>query len=603
MVKNVKSGGVLLNVIGLKSFYLSLHKTNNFIYISNEEYLPVINKMQNVSFSVNAELIQYIFKNISSLIQEDIIPNFVFINLTAQELYSIYLSSTPRAMALSFNLYKIKIYYKKFSKAHKFYSNLLVAIMFCDFPNLYYPINIDFRGRMYSQSDYLNPQGSDFEKSLLEFTQESTLDTLNTINNWKYAGMSLFKTFKTFTGSIEGFNSQFFQNLSLVSGNLSVLSLAKEPFQFLAFCCEIRKNSFQKAGEAIPKRLNSQIQTAIILSLDSSQSSNQISSALVLNKEVLQKTNILNKFMEKQDLYQFVSDIIIQKLDVNISVSQNMSLLNNFELNYSSINSRSFFKKVVMAAVNYGLTPYTFRKEININYPLLHKDLINIIVKETYSYLYDKNGIFFRQYSFFKFFRKVMIRRNCNVDINLFKKESLVNFCLIKEKKYNPIRINLFNNLCLDIFYMKGKSIIFRPYILGKQYYFTIRHHVNEDLTLIKSTEMDKRKIEQGFLANFIHSLDAEICYRVLKHFLDRNISIRSNHDCFYLSPKYHDELRNVFRDVFYKIFKNPKELFLKMLQDNNIDLTDKECKYFDDFFDRDDFNLASIYDAYWFLS
>ena len=589
-----KCGGYLRNKLGLNAFYLSLRKTNNNIVIKNKSYLDVINSIQDVSFKINVDVIEYTLNNIYRLIKSGIVPDFTYLILTSKEMF---LNSDNYN---DLNYFECNVYYPNYSKSYKFYINLLLAICLIDFTSLYYPLKIDFRGRMYSQSDYLNPQGCDYEKGFLSFEKGYDLKPKYGLEEWIYSGMSLFKTYSNMFSVLEDFEEVHKKKIvNCINKNYETRN--KNFFQFLAFSFEV--DSFY-LNNIMDNDLS--VYSDALLSLDCSQSSNQISSALTLNYDVLEYTNIINTSKSKLDLYEYVSKEILKKLYNNRDIKINKELYDELILNKDIIDSRSFFKKVVMAAVNYGLTPYSFRQEIRQTYTVFSKSFINIIVKETFDFLYKDDGIFYKQYSFFKFLKEVIKRRKFEYSIN-FEEVKGINTCinneLIRINKYNPIKINMFNNLCLYIYYIQGKNITFKPYINGKRHTFTIRHQLNEDITLLQDSQEDKRKILQGFVANFIHSLDAEICIRCLEYFRDRHIPIRSNHDCFYISPKYHEELRSVFRSVFYDMFKNPKSLIIKLLDGNNIILTDSEKEYIDNFFDKGNIKLDLMYYSKWFLN
>lgn len=56
-------------------------------------------------------------------------------------------------------------------KRIQFHRTLAVARRFAQFPAIYFPMQLDFRGRVYSVPAFLNPQGSDFQKALLLFAE------------------------------------------------------------------------------------------------------------------------------------------------------------------------------------------------------------------------------------------------------------------------------------------------------------------------------------------------------------------------------------------------------------------------------------------------
>lgn len=62
-------------------------------------------------------------------------------------------------------------------KRIQFQRTLTVANRFLPFPAIYFPMQLDFRGRVYSVPAFLNPQGSDFQKALLRFADGKAIET------------------------------------------------------------------------------------------------------------------------------------------------------------------------------------------------------------------------------------------------------------------------------------------------------------------------------------------------------------------------------------------------------------------------------------------
>ena len=54
---------------------------------------------------------------------------------------------------------------------------LILARRFKDYPAIYFPHTMDFRGRLYPVPAFLNPQGADFQKALLTFAEGKPIDT------------------------------------------------------------------------------------------------------------------------------------------------------------------------------------------------------------------------------------------------------------------------------------------------------------------------------------------------------------------------------------------------------------------------------------------
>ena len=72
-----------------------------------------------------------------------------------------------------------KEYYRQHEKAFTFYSALLGACCLSPFDNIYLPLKIDFRGRIYSDVTILNFQGPDFVKALIRFSISTVISKAN----------------------------------------------------------------------------------------------------------------------------------------------------------------------------------------------------------------------------------------------------------------------------------------------------------------------------------------------------------------------------------------------------------------------------------------
>jgi DNA-directed RNA polymerase len=60
---------------------------------------------------------------------------------------------------------------KRFSRTKATSSTILVAQQYVDYPAIYFPHMLDFRGRIYPIANFLQPQGSDLARGLLEFSE------------------------------------------------------------------------------------------------------------------------------------------------------------------------------------------------------------------------------------------------------------------------------------------------------------------------------------------------------------------------------------------------------------------------------------------------
>lgn len=78
------------------------------------------------------------------------------------------------------------------SKRLQVYKVLGLAKEFATYPAIYFPHQLDFRGRAYPIPQLLNPQGADFAKGLLGFAEGAPLDTDRAVGWWLIHGATTF---------------------------------------------------------------------------------------------------------------------------------------------------------------------------------------------------------------------------------------------------------------------------------------------------------------------------------------------------------------------------------------------------------------------------
>lgn len=107
---------------------------------------------------------------------------------------------------------------------------------------IYFPHQLDFRGRLYAIPSYLNPQGNDMAKALLEFSEGKPLGDagmrwllIHAANSWGMDKISLAAREAWTRGCLQDI-------LSCAEHPLEERwwTGAEKPWQFLAVCCELR---------------------------------------------------------------------------------------------------------------------------------------------------------------------------------------------------------------------------------------------------------------------------------------------------------------------------------------------------------------------------
>ena len=195
------------------------------------------------------------------------------------------------------------------SKRIQFAKTLWLADKFKEETAIYFPMQLDFRGRVYAVPAFLNPQGAEYAKGLLLFSERKALDTPEAVKWLAIHGANTFGQDKI---SLD-------ERCSWVKENEAVILAtvenpydnrwwhdADKPWQFLAFCFEWA--AYKKAA-ADGKIFISHLPVA----MDGSCNGIQIFSLMLRDPVGGMATNLLPS-ERPQDIYQIVCDKTLETL-------------------------------------------------------------------------------------------------------------------------------------------------------------------------------------------------------------------------------------------------------------------------------------------------
>lgn len=177
---------------------------------------------------------------------------------------------------------------------------------FQEYGAIYFPHNLDTRGRAYPLPAFLNPQGPDFCKGLLEFSEGLSVDTDEQAGWLAIAGANAFGNDKVpLAQRIQWVHDNEEMILSIAADPKSDLrwSSASEPFQFLRFCLEW--SAYRQHGFGFVSHM--------VVPVDATCSGLQHYSAM-LRDEVGGRSVNLIPGLPRQDIYQDVADKVVEKL-------------------------------------------------------------------------------------------------------------------------------------------------------------------------------------------------------------------------------------------------------------------------------------------------
>nr|YP_010697841.1 hypothetical protein P1S03_mgp04 [Porodaedalea chrysoloma]WCF76802.1 hypothetical protein [Porodaedalea chrysoloma] len=515
---------------------------NNIIY-------DMVNNISSVAFSINQKVLDFILKNYKkyNLIID---PDFVH-DLNNKTKLSIQESKELE----SFNSIK------------RLESNILgLANIFRNVSKFYIPVRLDYRGRIYCSSEYLNYQSVELAKALLQFAEGDKVfltDTLS-INYLKIFGANCFgnKIDKlSFLDRIKWVDENKDNIIHFENGEL--ISKAENKLLFIAFCFEY--NNFL---EAETNKFNYFI-SKLPIQLDATCNGFQHLTLLLNDLFLSVKLNLAKSTWEDKpnDFYSFIAlkihNFFTKELEINLNLDEQTrdsyrrcSLL-------STENNRMLFKKALMV-IPYNATAFSI-----INYL---KDQFNFIKKDEYR-LKNNNKIMLKEIDF----------------INLNK---ALNLALFKD---SPKLLNLLNYF-KDVAKIANKLGIFIPWTLPsglnvQQQFFAIKKvkvkpfiYTKDLLTLqiYDKNAFNMRKQLKALMPNLVHSLDAASLALLIDNYFkeDTNKNFFAVHDCFAVTCNNVGKIISLLKLSYLNIYSDSNYIlkFDKEFLDSIINLFGPDC-------------------------
>jgi DNA-directed RNA polymerase len=409
------------------------------------------------------------------------------------------------------------------------------AKAYADQPEIYFACQIDWRGRVYYKSAYINPQRGDLCRGLLSFADSVAIDTHEQLKCLQQHGANVYGLDKL---SLEDRYQWCIQNRQMFidvadapTGNLDLWKDADDPFQFLAFCIDYA--GFIRQGYGYKSTLP--------VAIDGSCNALQIFSMLVGDVNTAKLVNVLPTDIPT-DIYSSVALEVEKQIRADIAadpVSTDSVLLEEF-IRVVGID-RKIAKPIVMS-LGYGLTRFAAVDNICDLVEELHGT-------QKFSSLHDQrkacrivaNKIF-----------SVANETIPSVKIVSDWLKSIVDAHTETGEHYSwvsPVGLECKQN------YVKGKSMRICFY----------EQNVTRQLRFFDpGKEPDSRKSKTSVTANFIHCLDAAALSSCINNFTG---AIGSIHDCVVTHSGTMPELNRQIRTAYQTIFA---EDVLKNLQEKS---------------------------------
>lgn len=407
------------------------------------------------------------------------------------------------------------------------FKTLATAKQFSNYEKIYFPYQLDFRGRVYSVVSGLSPQSTDMGKALLTFAKGDLINT-KAARDWLYIhGANCFGIDKvSFADRVRWVEENSDLILSVVKSPLDFLwwADADSPFCFLAFCYEF-------AGLVEADRKGLPFYSSLPIAMDGSCNGLQHYSAMLQDPIAGKAVNLVPS-ETPQDIYQVVANKVNEKL-------------------LEKARSGEEDAPMAMAWSQFGIDRKITKRPVMV---LPYGGTLNSCQKYVYDAVLEKGNIPFPVEEHTKaanWLASVVWTAIGDVVISaklamgwLRQTASLIIKSGGSLSWITPTGFPVFQN------YPTMEEVRLTTVLFGKRY----RPRILEE----KTAQPDKRRQVNGVAPNFIHSLDAAALMLTVCDAVDRGVvSFAMIHDSYGTTAAQSETLAHILRQQFVDMYES----------------------------------------------
>lgn len=439
------------------------------------------------------------------------------------------------------------------SKRIGFELSLMVAREFQQYDKIYFSYNTDFRGRLYPIQQYLNPQGTDQTKALLEFGEGQVLTDrglywlkIHGANCYGYDKMIYSERIK----AIESHHNEIMAVYEDPIGNSKYWYKTDNPLLYLAFCFSY--------GDYIhnPKGL-----CYNVVQLDGTCSGLQMYAGLLKDKEGAEAVNVVNNdSLTVSDVYAKVACEVNRLLEDG-DYSKNI----NFTTRGGETRTLSTYIEANSLKGNITRS-HTKRNTMTQPYSVTRRGMFEQLYDLLQEYE-EENKVFWKGD---KFVVATLLAELNDKAITKVVKGAKVGQKVLKDTLGKALR-----ETKLD--YAYWETPIYRFPVVQRIKKEKRRQYKTSFGSLVlydPTTETHILRMLNGIAPNFIHSLDATVLYRTVELCKEHNVnSFWLIHDSYGVLPNDVDTLNTSFRRAYVEVFKeNPLEEWVNTIHKDSLE-------------------------------
>lgn len=439
------------------------------------------------------------------------------------------------------------------SKRVGFELSLMVARQFQNYEKLYFSYNTDFRGRLYPIQQYLNPQGTDQTKALLEFGEGQVLtDTgfywlcIHGANCYGYDKM----TYGDRSKAILTHHKEIMAIYEDPVANSRYWYKADSPLLYLAFCFSY--GDYYKDPNSLCYN---------VVQLDGTCSGLQMYAGLLRDKEGAEAVNVINNSSYTvSDVYAKVAtevNKILESGDYRKSISFTTKG-GEYKTLPTYIEANSLKGNITRS--------HTKRNTMTQPYSVTRRGMFEQVYDQLQEYE-EENKVFWKGDKF--------VVASLLSELNDIAIEKVVKGAKIGQRVLKEVLGKALKEDKVDYAYWQTPIFNF-PIVQRIKKEKRRRYRTTfGDLVLYDQTDENHHlRMLNGIAPNFIHSLDATVLYRTVEICKEHNVnSFWLIHDSYGVLPNDVDILNTSFRQAYVELFNtNPLEEWVKQIHINSLE-------------------------------
>nr|QWO71409.1 RNA polymerase [Termitomyces sp. T123] len=542
--KIINFGGYLLNSINKNQFINESYKNNAKTTLDDLKIIDCINYLGSVPYTINTQLLNHVLNlvnaNDSGVYSNDKINEIIKLNMhpNTMNIYNLTLSKKSGDIS-DIQAHNSQFYSDK--------SVITYALIFSDWiqsskeNSIYFNYFIDWRGRLYTDTNYLSVQGGNLARSLILFKHGKILNERG-LEHLKIFTANCYGLDKlSYNKRLDWTNNNWSKILSVPDiSNFHSLSMdlktkefydfvmkAEEPWLFLSCCIELKNYDLD------PNKYVSRLPVY----LDATCSGLQHLSTMINDTNLAKHVNIKrsNKDDMPMDVYSHMISYVQTKIQEYIKKDNSLAILNNINI------TRSFIKPGIMT-ISYGSTSRGIAEQLKIN----NFKQLNLVKGKKLTYLLKDKELNKTEY-----------------EIHLTAKQIFV-----LGKAIHSVLYEVFPNLTILVKYLKDMNKLLKylklptiwlspaGLIIEQNYAPLIKRKIETSILgkrkTISIAEMDKnltdlRKQNNSIVPNVVHSFDASnialLVENITSNFTSNKMNLITIHDCFATNANDVDEM------------------------------------------------------------